>query len=63
VTAREADVLRLVARGYSDRQIADALFVSPRTVNAHVRNMLAKADVANRTELSVWAVEQGIVTR
>lgn len=62
LTERETDVLRLVARGYSDRQIGDALFVSPRTINTHVRNMLAKAAVANRTELSVWAVEQGVVT-
>jgi len=58
---REAEVLRLVARGFSDRQIADVLFVSPRTVNAHVRNLLMKTERANRTELSVWAVEHGLV--
>ena len=43
LTEREMDVLRLVGRGYSDRQISDALFISPRTVNAHLRNMFAKA--------------------
>lgn len=61
VSEREAEVLRLVARGYADRQIADALFISPRTVNAHVRNLLTKTDRTNRTELSVWAVERGLV--
>lgn len=60
LSEREAEVLRLVARGSSDRQIADLLFVSPRTVNAHVRNLLMKTERANRTELSVWAVEHGL---
>ena len=61
VTEREADVLRLIARGLSDRQISDQLFVSPRTVNAHVRNILAKTDAANRVELAMWARNNGIV--
>ena len=63
LTDREADVLRLIARGYPDRQVADDLFISTRTVHAHLRNMFTKVGVANRTELSVWAVEQGIVQR
>jgi DNA-binding CsgD family transcriptional regulator len=61
LTDREVDVLRLVVRGYSDRQVGDALFISPRTVHAHVRHMLAKTTLTNRTELSVWAVEHGLV--
>lgn len=61
LTEREVDVLRLVGRGYSDRQISDALFISPRTVNAHLRNMFGKATVNNRTELSVWAAAQGLL--
>lgn len=61
LSERETQVIRLVARGHSDRQVADALYLSPRTVNAHVRNMLTKTERANRTELSVWAVEQGLV--
>lgn len=56
LTQRELEVLHLVSKGYSDRQISDELFLSPRTVNAHIRNMLAKTANANRTELSVWAV-------
>lgn len=61
LSERERDVLRLVARGFSDRQIAAELFISPRTVNAHVRNILLKTERANRTELSVWALEQGLL--
>jgi DNA-binding CsgD family transcriptional regulator len=61
LTEREADVVRLVARGYSDRQVSDELYISPRTVNAHLRNMLNKTATANRTELSVWAIEHGLV--
>jgi DNA-binding CsgD family transcriptional regulator len=61
ITEREAGVLRLIARGFSDRQISDELFVSPRTINAHVRNMLAKTEAANRVELAMWARDNGIV--
>jgi DNA-binding CsgD family transcriptional regulator len=63
LTDREVDVLKLVARGYSDRQVSEELYISPRTVNAHLRNMLTKTDSANRTELSIWAFEHGLVTR
>jgi DNA-binding CsgD family transcriptional regulator len=62
ITEREADVLKLIARGHSDRQISDELFISPRTVNAHVRNMLSKTDTANRVELAMWARSNGIVS-
>jgi DNA-binding CsgD family transcriptional regulator len=61
LTQRELDVVRLVAKGYSDRAIGEEMYVSPRTVNAHVRNILAKTKVKNRTELSLWAVREGIV--
>jgi DNA-binding CsgD family transcriptional regulator len=61
VTRRELEVLRLVAKGYSDRRIADELFVSERTVNAHVRNMLQKTEAENRTELSIWARGKGVL--
>jgi DNA-binding CsgD family transcriptional regulator len=60
LTDREIEVVRLVARGHSDRQISDELYVSPRTVNAHIRNILGKTDCGNRTELSVWALEHGV---
>jgi DNA-binding CsgD family transcriptional regulator len=61
LTEREVEVVRLVARGQSDRQIGDELYVSPRTVNAHIRNILGKTDCGNRTELSVWAFEHGLI--
>ncbi|MEA2530971.1 MAG: hypothetical protein QOG89_2615, partial [Thermomicrobiales bacterium] len=60
LTDREIEVVRLVARGQSDRQISDELYVSPRTVNAHIRNILGKTECGNRTELSVWAMEHGV---
>ena len=63
LTDREVEVLSLAVRGHSDKEISDLLFISPRTVNAHMRNMFAKTGSSNRTELSVWAVAQGVVTR
>ena len=59
LTEREVEVLSLAVRGHSDKEISDLLFISPRTVNAHMRNMFAKTGSSNRTELSVWAVAQG----
>ncbi len=61
LSEREVDVVRLVVNGLADRQIADALFLSPRTVHAHLRNIFVKTETANRTGLSVWAVRHGIV--
>jgi DNA-binding CsgD family transcriptional regulator len=50
LTARERDVLRLVADGRTNRQIAEALFISPKTASVHVSNILAKLAVSTRTE-------------
>jgi DNA-binding CsgD family transcriptional regulator len=63
LTDREVEVLALAVQGNSDKEISDLLFISPRTVNAHMRNMFAKTGSSNRTELSVWAVAQGLITR
>jgi len=52
LTERERDVARLVAAGSSNAEIADELFVSPKTVERHVSNLLAKLDARNRTELA-----------
>jgi DNA-binding CsgD family transcriptional regulator len=60
LTDREIEVLRYVIRGYSDQHISEILFISPRTVHTHIRNMLSKTAAINRTELSVWAVARGI---
>jgi DNA-binding CsgD family transcriptional regulator len=56
---RELEVLRLVAAGRTNREIADALFVTPRTAATHVTHILAKLDVASRTEAAAWAVRYG----
>jgi predicted ATPase/DNA-binding CsgD family transcriptional regulator len=61
LSPREAEVLRLVARGFSDQQIADDLFISYRTATTHVRNILAKLGVENRTEATAEAVRRGLV--
>jgi LuxR family transcriptional regulator, regulator of acetate metabolism len=50
LSAREIEILRLVAEGRPDRDIAEALVLSPRTVESHVGRILRKLDVHNRTE-------------
>ncbi|WP_346098482.1 helix-turn-helix transcriptional regulator [Streptomyces olivaceiscleroticus] len=55
LTPRERDVLRLVAAGRTNRQIADALFISPKTASVHVSNILAKLDVSGRGEAGALA--------
>jgi non-specific serine/threonine protein kinase len=60
LTARELDVLRLLAEGKSDREIAEALFIGLRTVETHVSNLLAKLGARNRAEAAALAVRQGI---
>ncbi|MGW6463633.1 helix-turn-helix transcriptional regulator [Streptomyces rubiginosohelvolus] len=55
LTARETEVLRLVARGRSNRQIGEALRISPRTVGIHVSSILAKTNSASRTEAAALA--------
>jgi DNA-binding CsgD family transcriptional regulator len=57
VTAREAEVLTLVARGMTNAQVARQLFLSPRTVDTHVANLLAKTGVPSRAELRGFAAE------
>ena len=59
LTARELDVLRRVAKGMAYREIADELYVSHRTVQNHVQNVLRKLQLHNRVELTRYAIEQG----
>ncbi len=61
LTAREAEVLRLLAASLSDGQIADRLVLSKRTVQAHVRAIYSKLDVANRSAATRYAIEQGLL--
>ncbi len=59
LTTRETEVLRRVAKGMAYREIADELYVSHRTVQNHVQNVLRKLQLHNRVELTLYAIEQG----
>ena len=61
LSGRELEVLRLVATGSSNRQIATALVISERTVARHLQNIFAKLDVGSRTAASTFALEHGLV--
>ncbi|MEU8117121.1 response regulator transcription factor [Spirillospora sp. NPDC049024] len=62
LTGREGDVLRLMAKGYSNAEIAEELFVSPQTVKTHVGNVLAKTQARDRTQAVIFAYETGFIT-
>lgn len=61
LTKREREVLKLVAEGYSSREIASLLCISERTVNNHRANLMKKLDLHSAPALAVYAVEQGLV--
>jgi len=61
LTKREVDVLRLIARGYTNNQIAELLSVSPRTVEGHRANLMHKLDLHSRVELVEYAEEHGLL--
>ncbi len=61
LTPRELDVLRLLARGLPNKQIATQLAVNERTVKYHVSAILAKLDVTNRTEAVTVAASRGLI--
>jgi DNA-binding CsgD family transcriptional regulator/tetratricopeptide (TPR) repeat protein len=60
LSQREVEVLRLIARGKSNREIAEELFISLRTVANHVTNIFTKVGVANRTQAAAYAIEHGL---
>jgi ATP/maltotriose-dependent transcriptional regulator MalT len=61
LTGRELEVLRLVAQGLSDKEIAGRLFISPHTVHRHVSNILLKIDQPSRAAAVAWAARQSLV--
>jgi len=62
LTDRELEVLKLVAKGYSNEEIADALIVSERTARGHVSSILSKLHLANRTQAALYALREGIAS-
>jgi DNA-binding NarL/FixJ family response regulator len=62
LTRREHEILRLLAEGYSNAQLAEMLWVTAETVKFHLSNIYEKLHVANRTEASHWAHVNGVVT-
>jgi len=62
LTDREREVLKLAAEGYTTQEIADMLVLSPKTVEGHKTNLMAKLDIHNRTELVKYALRKGIIT-
>jgi len=60
LTPRELEVLRLIARGASNAEIAASLFIGEKTVKTHVSSLLGKAGVGDRTRLAVWAIGRGL---
>lgn len=63
LTPRELDVLQRLVRGLSNREIAADLNVSIRTVSTHVRNILDKLHLANRTQAAIYALDHGVTSR
>jgi DNA-binding NarL/FixJ family response regulator len=60
LTARERQIALLLADGLANRTIADRLAVSERTVESHVRNLLTKLGLANRTQVAAWTLRAGL---
>jgi len=62
LTAREMDVLQLVAQGLANQEIADKLFISERTVRNYVSNILGKLHLANRVQAALYALREGLAS-
>ena len=61
LTAREVEVLRLLARGLSNKQVAERLVISPKTVGNHVEHIYAKIGVSTRAAAGLFATEHGLL--
>ena len=61
LTQREKEILKLVGEGYKNKQIAELLFISPKTVEKHRSNLMAKLDLHNASSLTAYAIKMGLV--
>ena len=61
LTEREGEVIRLVSQGKSNREIAEALVISEKTVKAHISNILGKLGLDDRTQMAIYAFKNGLV--
>ncbi len=62
LTQREREILKLIAEGYRNKEIADYLFISIKTVEKHRANLMRKLDLHNAAALTAYAVEKGLIT-
>jgi DNA-binding NarL/FixJ family response regulator len=62
LTRREREIASLIGQGKSNKQIADELVMSERTVEWHASNILSKLDLQSRAQVAVWAVRQGLAS-
>ena len=62
LTTREREVLKLIAEGHTSQEIAEMLVITPKTVEGHKTNLMAKLGVHNRVELVKYALRKGIIT-
>lgn len=62
LTAREREILALVAQGHSNREIAEQLVISERTARTHVSNVLSKLQLSSRTQAALLAIREGLIT-
>ena len=63
ITRREREVLKLIGEGYKNKEIADLLFISVKTVEKHRSNIMKKLDLHNVATLTAYAIEKGLVTQ
>jgi DNA-binding NarL/FixJ family response regulator len=61
LTSREREVAALIAEGMTNSQVAERLFISPKTAAVHVSNILMKLGLSSRAEIAAWAVRHGVV--
>jgi len=61
LSQREVDVLRLAARGLTTQEIADRLYISPKTADHHIQHIYNKIDVSTRAAAALWAMQNAVV--